>query len=56
MRVVENEEMDLIAISEKGQIIRLPLKGVSKQGRATQGVRLMRMKKDDKIATVALVG
>ncbi|MFC1651930.1 DNA gyrase subunit A [Patescibacteria group bacterium] len=55
MRVIEDEEMDLIAVSEQGQIIRLPLKGVTKQGRATQGVRLMRMKDGDKIATIALV-
>jgi len=56
MRIVVSEEADLIAISEKGQIIRLPVKGISKQGRATQGVRLMRMKGEDKIASVTLVG
>ncbi len=55
MRVVENDEMDLIAISEKGQIIRSSVKGVSRQGRATQGVRLMKMSGEDKVATVVLV-
>ncbi|PIV50506.1 DNA gyrase subunit A [Candidatus Falkowbacteria bacterium CG_4_10_14_0_2_um_filter_36_22] len=54
--VVNSESMaekDLIIISEKGQVIRLPFKTVNKSGRDTQGVRLMRFKeKDDKIASM----
>lgn len=54
--VVNSESMkekDLIVISEKGQVIRLPFKSVSKLGRDTQGVRLMKFKdKDDKVACV----
>jgi len=47
---------DLIIISQKGQVIRLPLKGVSILGRATQGVRLMRFKEaSDKVASVTFV-
>ncbi|MDO8435155.1 MAG: DNA gyrase C-terminal beta-propeller domain-containing protein, partial [bacterium] len=47
---------DLLAISEKGQVIRLPAKSVSVVGRATQGVRVMRFKEEgDKIASVTLV-
>ncbi len=39
----ENDlEDDLILTSEKGQIIRIPLKSISLLGRATQGVRVMR--------------
>lgn len=50
------EKEDLIIISTKGQVIRLPLKSVSVLGRATQGVRLMRLKeKDDQVASVTLV-
>ncbi len=56
MRIVPSEEVDLIAISSKGQIIRLPIKGISKQGRATQGVRIMRLDAGDKVASVTLVG
>ncbi len=49
-------DKDLIIISEKGQVIRLPLKGVNVLGRATQGVRLMKFKeKDDKVASVTFV-
>jgi len=47
---------DLIIISNKGQIIRLPLKSVSIIGRATQGVRLMKFKEEgDKVASVTFV-
>ncbi|MFH1598146.1 MAG: DNA gyrase subunit A [Patescibacteria group bacterium] len=50
------EEKDLIIISKKGQVIRLPLKSVSLSGRATQGVRLMRFSdKEDGVASVTLI-
>ena len=46
---------DLMIISGKGQVIRLPLKSISLLGRATQGVRLMRFKeKGDLVASVTL--
>jgi len=52
----ENEAHDLVIISEKGQVIRLPFKSVSVLGRATQGVRLMRFKAEkDTVASVTLV-
>ncbi|MBT3412620.1 MAG: DNA gyrase subunit A [Candidatus Jacksonbacteria bacterium] len=44
---------DLVIVSSKGQVIRLPLKSVNVLKRATQGVRLMRLK--DSGATVASV-
>jgi len=57
--VVNSESMkdkDLIIISEKGQVIRLPFKAVNQLGRDTQGVRLMRFKdKNDKVASVTWV-
>jgi DNA gyrase subunit A len=46
-------DRDLIIISEKGQVIRLPFKEVNELGRDTQGVRLMRFKEEgDKVACV----
>jgi len=52
----EGEKGDMLIISEKGQVIRITLKGVSVLGRATQGVRLMRFKEDgDKVASVTLI-
>jgi DNA gyrase subunit A len=50
------KEKDLVIISEKGQVIRLPFKSVNQSGRDTQGVRLMRFKaEDDKVACVTWV-
>ena len=50
------DERDLIIISKKGQVIRLPLASVSSLGRATQGVRLMRFKEEgDMVASVTFV-
>jgi DNA gyrase subunit A len=47
---------DVIVISTKGQVIRLPLKSVSILGRATQGVKLMRFKEEgDKVASITFV-
>ncbi|MFH1430185.1 MAG: DNA gyrase subunit A [Candidatus Uhrbacteria bacterium] len=47
---------DLIVMSRNGQVIRLPYKQVSKVGRATQGVRVMRFKEEgDGIGTVTYV-
>jgi len=52
---LDNLEVDLIASSAKGQIIRVPLKSISSLGRATQGVRVMRLNGDDKIAATAVL-
>ena len=54
----EKEAMnqDLMVISVKGQVIRLPLKDVPVLGRDTQGVRVMRFKLDkDIVASVTLL-
>ena len=48
-----NEEF--IAVSEKGQVIRAAIKEVPNLGRATQGVRVMRLASGDKVASVVLV-
>lgn len=49
-------DKDLVIISEKGQVIRLPFKSVNQAGRDTQGVRLMRFKESsDKVACVTWV-
>lgn len=54
--VGKDDVRDLIVISEAGQVIRLSIKSVSTLGRATQGVRVMRFKKEgDKVSSVAIV-
>ncbi len=57
-RLINNKDLDrdMIIISEKGQVIRMPLKSVSKLGRSTQGVRVMSFKgKNDKVASITLI-
>lgn len=48
-----SEEEDLIVISRKGQVIRTGVKSISLLGRATQGVRIMRLDEGDKVASGA---
>ena len=52
---VLREEEELIVISSHGQVIRTKIKSISKLGRATQGVRIMRLAASDKVASVATV-
>ena len=50
------QDKDLVIISEKGQVIRMPFKSVNKAGRDTQGVKLMRFKSvGDNVACVTWV-
>ncbi len=49
------EEKDLIAISQKGQVIRTKIAQISKLSRATQGVRVMRLREGDKVASVICI-
>lgn len=51
-KILNPEEEDLIVISKKGQVIRTPLNKISLLGRATQGVRVMKMKEGDQIASI----
>jgi DNA gyrase subunit A len=50
-----SEEKDLVVISEKGQTIRTPLKTISTLGRATQGVRVMKLDPGDKVASATII-
>ena len=50
-----NEQLDLMIMTDSGIIIKLPLEQVSTLKRATQGVRLMNLKYNQKVTTVALV-
>jgi DNA gyrase subunit A len=49
------EEKDLLIISKHGQTIRTPLKTISTLGRATQGVRVMRLDEGDSVASATIV-
>jgi len=50
-----NSEQDLVVISDKGQTLRTKLTSIPALGRATQGVRIMRLQPGDKIAGGSLV-
>ncbi len=48
--VAENEDIMITCIS--GVTIRMPVSGISEQGRATQGVKLIRLDEGDEIAAI----
>jgi DNA gyrase subunit A len=52
-KVVDDDE--LMIMTKSGVIIRLPIKGVSLQGRNTQGVRLINLEEGDEVMDVARV-
>ncbi|MFH1707699.1 MAG: DNA gyrase subunit A [Planctomycetota bacterium] len=47
------EGQDLMATSKNGQVIRMGMSGISIIGRATQGVRIVRLREDDKVVSIA---
>jgi DNA gyrase subunit A len=46
---------DLMVITERGKVIRMQCKGIRTMGRNTQGVRIMRLDDDGKIAAITRV-
>ena len=55
MRIIQPDEETLIVVSAKGQVIRTPLNNIPALGRATQGVRIMRMEAGDNVASVTTI-
>lgn len=51
----EGEDGDLLCLSKQGQAIRMKLSDIPSRGRATQGVIVMRLKANDKVATMSVV-
>ncbi len=54
-RLDEGDSQEVIIISRNGQTIRLGLKDIPALGRATQGVRIMRLNDGDEVVSLALV-
>jgi DNA gyrase subunit A len=50
------DEDEVMVITQAGKAIRMPAKGISKIGRATQGVRLINMAAGDRVVSVARLG
>ena len=53
--VTSEENKELIAVSRKGQVIRTSIESISVLGRATQGVRIMKLESGDGLASVVVV-
>lgn len=51
----DDESQEVIIVSGQGQTIRLGLKDIPLLGRATQGVRIMRLNDGDEVVSLALV-
>ncbi|MBD3282261.1 MAG: DNA gyrase subunit A [Candidatus Portnoybacteria bacterium] len=55
IRMVTPEKEDLIVTSKKGNVIRTTIKSISRLGRVTQGVRIMKLAEGDRIVSLACV-
>ncbi|MEX1995651.1 MAG: DNA gyrase subunit A [Candidatus Saccharimonadales bacterium] len=55
VKTLTGNDQEIIIISTNGQTIRLGLKDIPALGRATQGVRIMRLNDGDSVASLALV-
>ena len=52
---IAEDEDELIVVSQKGNVIRTALRSISTLGRATQGVKIMRLAQGDKVASAVTV-
>ncbi|MDP3015352.1 MAG: DNA gyrase subunit A [bacterium] len=53
-QIIADEE-ELLALSNKGQIIKTKISDIRTAGRATSGVRVMRLKEGDKVAGIVIL-
>ena len=49
---IVGDEAEIIAVSQKGQVIRVDLKSIPTSGRQTQGVTIMKLRPGDSIASI----
>jgi DNA gyrase subunit A len=52
---VVREGQQVMLISDGGTVIRIPVEGIKRSGRATQGVIVMRPRDGERVSTLALV-
>ncbi len=55
VKALTSPEQEVIIISQHGQTVRLSIDDIPGLGRATQGVRIMRLNDGDKVASFALI-
>ena len=51
-KVVTEENEEVVAMSKKSQVIRVDLKEIPTLSRATQGVRVMKLREGDNLASL----
>ncbi|HEY5494166.1 MAG TPA: DNA gyrase subunit A [Candidatus Anoxymicrobiaceae bacterium] len=49
------DNQELFVVSQEGIVIRVPINGIPRVGRATQGVKVMKVQENDRVSAVALV-
>jgi DNA gyrase subunit A len=54
-KVVDDMEAQILAVSKQSQVIKTELKTVAISGRDTQGVRIMKLREGDSIASLSLL-
>ncbi len=52
---IVKDEGEIIAVSQKGQVIRVSLESIPTSGRQTQGVTIMKLRAGDNIASIAFL-
>ncbi len=55
IRMLTPDKEDLIVTSQRGNVIRTAVKSISRLGRVTQGVKIMRLDNEDKVVSIACV-
>ena len=55
IRMITPKQEDLIVTSQKGNVIRTNVQSISRLGRVTQGVKIMRLEPGDKVVSIACV-
>ncbi|MBX4188998.1 DNA gyrase subunit A [Candidatus Parcubacteria bacterium] len=51
-QIVTEEEAEVVAISKKSQVVRVDIKEIPVLGRSTQGVRIMKLREGDRLASL----
>ncbi|MBD3245653.1 MAG: DNA gyrase subunit A [Candidatus Omnitrophica bacterium] len=53
--ILVSKDDEIVCVTQRGILIRMNVKGIRVSGRATQGVRIINLGKEDKLATVARI-
>jgi DNA gyrase subunit A len=54
-RIIDHPQLELLLMSAQGQATRIPTNDLPQRNRQTSGVKLMRLKADDRIAAMAII-